>query len=93
MFLEKIKMAKPGAKKRKEIYDYISFVFENNGFAPTIREIAKYCGGMSTSHTSRHLHILRAMGFIHFSDNAARTITIAGSAWLPPEKIPGEKDM
>lgn len=86
-------MAKPGAKKREEIYDYITFVWKNEGFAPTIREIANACGGMSTSHTSVHLHILRDMGFIHFSDNAARTITIVGSTWSPPDKIPIEKDM
>lgn len=63
---------------RKKIYDFIVAYITQNGYSPSIREIAKGTDLHSTSSIYNHLHLLETMGKIKMEPNKIRTIQVTG---------------
>lgn len=62
--------------KQENILDYLKECIENNGYTPTIREIADYFDYKSTNTVNDHLQALIRKGYISKKNGAARTIII-----------------
>ena len=62
--------------KQQNILDYLKECIENNGYTPTIREIADYFNYKSTNAVNDHLQALIKKGYINKKSGAARTIMI-----------------
>ncbi|MEJ5261074.1 MAG: transcriptional repressor LexA [Ignavibacterium sp.] len=72
--------------RQKEILDFIQKFISENGFPPTLREIASNFGMASTFGVKRHLDALKKKGYLKIESFASRAITL--------NKIPsaGESD-
>ncbi len=66
---------RPKGRTRTLIYDYINVCVEQNGYPPTLREIAQAVGLRSTGTVSRHLKSLEAQCLISRRDKLARAIS------------------
>jgi SOS-response transcriptional repressor LexA len=64
-----------------QVYTFIQGYVDENGFAPSQREMAKGCY-LSHSGVTRHLDRLEAWGCIHRKSGQARGISLTGKA--PP---------
>ena len=69
-------MARTSSKK-EEILHFLSRFMEENGYAPTIREIGKAVGLSSTATVHYHLEALQREGRIAMPEMKKRAITIA----------------
>lgn len=65
------------SSKQKKIVDYISNFWENHGYPPTIRDIAKGCGVSSTSVVDYNLKSLEKHGYIRRHSGVSRGIELA----------------
>jgi repressor LexA len=63
---------------REAILDFIRTFRQNNGYSPTIREIALQCGIKSTSVVQYHLNHLEKAGLITKGREKFRSLGIAG---------------
>lgn len=63
-------------KKEKLVFDYIVKTINENGYAPSVRDIGASLGIKSTSSVHLYLHNLEAKGFIEQDANKKRTIRI-----------------
>lgn len=70
-------MRLPTELNLEHIEDYIRFFWDENGFAPTVREIGKGCGYDSTATVQHYLDQLREQGRISWQSGRARTIRLA----------------
>ena len=61
---------------RVDVLEFIGKYWEENGFAPSFRDIMKGCGFASTSSVAHHLSILRDMGRVDYVDNIARSVRV-----------------
>jgi repressor LexA len=66
-------MQNKGMKER--ILEYIVGFMDENGFAPTYREIGAAVGLKSSSSVSRHIEHLKAEGKITLHDQKSRTLS------------------
>lgn len=64
-------------KRQQEILDYIESYFEQEGDAPTIREMAEHFGIRSTNAVVDHLKALERKGVIERNAGSARGIQLA----------------
>jgi repressor LexA len=62
---------------RQHIYEYIDLFWQENGYAPSLREIGEHVG-LSSSTVGRYLQILAARGAIEWQPNMPRTVRICG---------------
>ncbi|BDQ03970.1 transcriptional repressor LexA [Ignavibacterium sp.] len=62
--------------RQKEILSYIQKFVEDNGFPPTLREIAAHFGLASTFGVKRHLDALKKKGYLKVESYASRAITL-----------------
>ena len=60
------------------LYSFIHAYIQDNGYAPSLREISKGCY-LGRSTVMRYLDKLEARGRIHRADGKARSITLAES--------------
>lgn len=67
-----------GETTRQRMYDFLVEFMTENGYSPSIREIAKGTGVKSTSNVYDHLVILEQLGMIHTENGKARTISLVG---------------
>lgn len=67
---------KKGDKRVQEIYEYITAFIDNNGFPPSIREIAKEFSIKSTSTVHYYLEKLVNLGLISQDANRKRAVTL-----------------
>ena len=74
--------------KQQQIYDYILFFIEENGYPPSVREIGEHLGLKSPSTVHFHLKGLRAAGLIHQTEGKTRSITVTSDAHSRRGKIP-----
>ena len=65
------------SSKQKRIVDYISHYWENHGYPPTIRDIAKGCGVSSTSVVDYNLNSLEKRGYIRRHSGVSRGIELS----------------
>jgi len=66
--------------KQREIYDYILDFSQDNGYPPSLREIARAVGLKSPSTVLVHLKVLRQAGLISQVEGKSRAITVTGVA-------------
>lgn len=71
---------------RKKIYDFIVAYITQNGYSPSIREIAKGTDLHSTSNIYNHLRLLEKMGKIKMKPNKIRTIQVTGYKFVKVEE-------
>ena len=72
----------------------IYYKMENDGNAPTLREICDECKISSTSKASQVLCDLAEAGLIRFSNRgkfAKGRFAVVGGRWLPPGTLAHEK--
>ena len=62
--------------KQKEIYDIIKKYIEDNGYSPTVREIAKIADLNSPATIQQHIKNLKDKGYINYIEKKSRTIRI-----------------
>lgn len=62
--------------RQKEILDFIQKFINENGFPPTLREIASNFGMASTFGVKRHLDALKKKGYLKIESFASRAITL-----------------
>lgn len=69
----------PLTKKQKEILEYVSKFIDENGYAPSFREIAYYFEFSSTGTVAEYLNILEEKGYITKDAMEARAIQLTPS--------------
>ena len=67
-----------GIETRQGVYDFLVKFITENGYAPSVREIAEATGLKSTSSVYEHLQILEMVGKIHMEKNKPRAISLVG---------------
>ena len=63
-------------RREAELYENIKIFISNNGYSPSVRELANCIGTNSTHHVHDMLSKLRDEGYINYIDKLPRTITI-----------------
>ena len=63
-------------KKQKQVYDYIIYYQEQNGIAPTQKEILDHFNLKSFGSVQRYLKYLREQGLLETDWNARRGIKV-----------------
>ncbi len=63
-------------KRQKEILDFINQFIEDNGYAPSYREIGQHFGLSSTATVCEHVQALQNKGYLKTDPNEARSIEI-----------------
>ncbi len=63
-------------KKEKDVLDYISRTLSENGYAPSVRDIAASLGIKSTSSVHLYLHNLEDKGYIEQDRGKSRTLRL-----------------
>lgn len=74
--------------KQQEIYDYILSFAQENGYPPSVREIAQYVGLKSPSTVHFHLKGLREAGLISQAEGKTRAITITDGCHNRRDQVP-----
>ena len=67
-------------KRQRQIIDYLSQFIQNNGAAPTLRQIADAIGVSSLATVHEHLAALESKGLIKRKSGKSRSIEIADEA-------------
>lgn len=67
-------------EKLIEVMDYIRKFTEENGYTPSVREIAKECGIKSTATVHSYLEKLQNKGYLNKATNKKRSMTISKSS-------------
>ena len=75
-------------KKEKLVFDYLVKTINENGYAPSVRDIGASLGIKSTSSVHLYLHNLEAKGFIEQDANKKRTIRICAPYVKAFGKVP-----
>jgi len=75
-------------KRQKEIFDFLEEFIHNNGYSPSMEEIAEHFQIASVNAIYKHLESLRRRGFLRRDPNRARSIELsagksAGVRMLP----------
>jgi len=75
-------------KRQKEILDFVSGFIDDNGYSPSMEEIAEYFQFASLNAVYKHLEALESRGYLHRDSNRARSIQLsnenpAGAQALP----------
>jgi len=74
--------------KQQQIYDYILDFTQNNGYPPSVREIAQAVNLKSPSTVHFHLKGLREAGLISQTEGKTRSIIATGTARERRDQIP-----
>ncbi len=73
-------------KKEKLVFDYLVKTINENGYAPSVRDIVADLGIKSTSSVHLYLHNLEAKGFIEQDANKKRTLRLC----VPYARVSGK---
>ncbi|HDQ22654.1 MAG TPA: transcriptional repressor LexA [Candidatus Uhrbacteria bacterium] len=63
-------------KRQKQIIDFIQQFTDDNGYAPSYREIGQHFGLSSTATVAEHIQTLQQKGYLKTDPNEARSIEI-----------------
>lgn len=66
-------------QKEKEVFEYITECLENNGYAPSVRDICAAVGIKSTSSVHEYIRRLETKGYIRKSSGKSRALSIEGA--------------
>ena len=75
-------------KKEKLVFDYLVKTINENGYAPSVRDIGADLGIKSTSSVHLYLHNLEAKGFIEQDAGKKRTLRICAPFARTTGKVP-----
>ena len=75
-------------KKEKMVFDYLVQSINENGYAPSVRDIGASLGIKSTSSVHLYLHNLEAKGLLEQDANKKRTIRICAPFARVAGKVP-----
>jgi repressor LexA len=64
-------------KRQKEILDFVSEFIEDNGYSPSMEEIAEHFHFASLNAVFKHLEALESRGHLHRDANRARSIQLS----------------
>jgi repressor LexA len=64
------------SKLKKKVFEFIKQFIAENGYAPTVREIADGVGTCVPSTVLTYLQILKSEGYVNYVDGKSRTIRI-----------------
>jgi repressor LexA len=64
-------------RRQKEILDFVSEFIEDNGYSPSMEEIAEHFQFASLNAVFKHLEALESRGHLHRDANRARSIQLA----------------
>ena len=67
-------------EKLTMVMDYIRKFYDENGYTPSVREIAEQCGIKSTATVHSYLTRLQSKGYLNKTDNKKRSVSIAKSS-------------
>ena len=74
-------------QKEKDIYEYISECLEDNGFAPSVRDICAAVGIKSTSSVHEYLRRLESKGYIRKSSGKSRALCVESNGGNETSKM------
>jgi repressor LexA len=86
--LEKIMKNKDLSKKEKLVFDYLVKSINENGYAPSVRDIGASLEIKSTSSVHLYLHNLEAKGYIEQDANKKRTIRLSAAYQSVKGRVP-----
>jgi repressor LexA len=69
----------PLTRRQKEILDYIGHFIEENGYAPSFREVAYYFEFSSTGTVAEYINILEEKGYLSREAISARSLQLTPS--------------
>lgn len=69
-------------EKLIRVMDYIRKFSEDNGYTPSVREIAQECGIKSTATVHSYIEKLQTRGYLNKTDNKKRAVTIGKSSGM-----------
>lgn len=75
-------------KRQREIYDYIRWFLEENGYAPSLEEIAGHFGLSSVATVHEHLSNLESKGALRRDPNRSRAVELTGPAPAVAVELP-----
>ncbi len=64
-------------KRQKEILEFITGFIEDNGYSPSMEEIAEHFQFASLNAVFKHLGALESRGYLHRDSNRARSIQLS----------------
>ena len=64
-------------KRQKEILDFITGFIDENGYSPSMEEIAEHFQFASLNAVFKHLEALESRGYLHRDTNRARSIQLS----------------
>jgi len=64
-------------KRQKEILDFVSGFIDQNGYSPSMEEIAEHFHFTSLNAVFKHLEALESRGHLHRDSNRARSIQLS----------------
>ena len=64
-------------KRQKEILDFVSGFIEENGYSPSMEEIAQHFHFASLNAVFKHLSALESRGYLQRDSNRARSIQLS----------------
>ena len=64
-------------KRQKEILDFITGFIDENGYSPSMEEIAEHFQFASLNAVFKHLEALESRGYLHRETNRARSIQLS----------------
>jgi repressor LexA len=75
-------------KRQKEILDFLSEFIEQNGYSPSMEEIAGHFHFASLNAVFKHLEALERRGHLHRDSNCARAIQLSSNKGIGVQSIP-----
>jgi repressor LexA len=76
-------------KRQQEVLDFVTRHIQENGYAPTLREIAKQLGVTGTLGVMKHLEALEKKGQLRRQEGSSRGISLPGQAQAASVPIVG----
>jgi len=70
-------------RRQREIYDYLGAFIEENGYAPSLEEIAAHFGLSSVATVHEHLENLEEKGVVRRDPNRSRAIELTEASGRP----------
>lgn len=75
-------------KRQREIYEYVRGFLSENGYAPSLEEIAEHFGLSSVATVHEHLGNLQAKGLLRRDPNRSRAVELTGPAVSTAVELP-----
>jgi repressor LexA len=75
-------------KRQKEILDFVSGFINDNGYSPSMEEIADHFHFASLNAVFKHLEAIESRGYLHRDSNRARSIQLSQSSAAGLQNLP-----